>query len=236
MKKLNLAALALACVLFASFAAFAADIPSRKAPPLPPQMLRPLTSWSGFYLGVNAGALVSQDRFAAILAAPTSINLSNAGFIGGGQIGFAHQLGALVVGVEADFNGSTAKASNWTAGVDKSLGWIGTARGRLGWLVTPSLLVYGTGGLAYGHTEVAASPAAFLATFRDGQMRAGWAAGAGAEWMFAPDWSAKVEYLYFDLGRQATSFGLPSAMPLAATRFDGHVARAGLNYHFDLLR
>ena len=84
------------------------------------------------------------------------------------------------------------------------LDWFGTVRGRLGFLATPTFLLYGTGGLAYGRVA-SATVNSFTATpdiytGSTSTTRAGWTAGAGGEWMFAPNWSAKAEYLYVDLG------------------------------------
>ena len=130
-------------------------------------------------------------------------------------------------------------------------------RGRLGWLFTPTLLVYGTGGLAYGGVNTSFSIAQFTSNvlLRPGfgagsfaDTRVGWTAGGGIEWMFWPNWSAKVEYLYYDLGTvsysglvapllQGGAAGAPN--PLFANfyqtraRFDGNIVRAGVNYHFN---
>jgi outer membrane immunogenic protein len=124
-------------------------------------------------------------------------------------------------------------------------------------LITPTLLAYGTGGLAYGGVHLSSSIAqtctgcVFLGTpssfgsFSD--TRVGWTAGGGLEWMFLPNWSAKVEYLYYDLGSVTANsspivglngVGVVGALfmtsfPQTTTRFNGHVVRAGLNYHFN---
>jgi outer membrane immunogenic protein len=213
---------------------------------------------------------------------------NTSGFIGGGQIGYNWQFwgGRLVAGVEADIQGVAGSNSNNTsvtaAGAfpffgapseiittaittSKRLDYIGTVRGRLGWLFTPTLLVYGTGGLAYGGVSVSTGiaqfnndcaqiPAACLAgaAFSSGAFsdtRVGWTVGGGLEWMFMPNWSAKVEYLYYDLGNVSYSAGLLStlnstitALPAGSiagvvsqsqTRFNGNIVRAGVNYHFN---
>jgi outer membrane immunogenic protein len=118
-------------------------------------------------------------------------------------------------------------------------------------LITPSLLVYGTGGLAYGGVNFGASVFQVLTAFPAvgpgisstafSDTRVGWTAGGGVEWMFMPNWSAKVEYLYYDLGN-VTPPGSVFVYPVVAnpigvngatTRFDGHIVRAGVNYHFN---
>ncbi len=197
-------------------------------------------------------------------SAPTSNN--NSGFIGGGQIGYNWQfMNSFLVGVEADIQGVAGNSGSQnifgassdpftgttfaTFGTRSSrLDYLGTVRGRLGWLFTPTLLVYGTGGLAYGGVSTNSSfvtselgiglSSVGGTTFAD--TRVGWTAGGGFEWMFMPNWSAKVEYLYYDLGTVSASGA--SIEPVVGdwgfstttrTRFDGHIVRAGLNYHFN---
>lgn len=205
---------------------------------------------------------------------------SGAGFIGGGQIGYNWQFynGRLVAGIETDIQGiagSSGGGASWIAtplgvipdpqtetfipvnllsgiSVRKSLDYIGTVRGRLGWLFTPTLLVYGTGGLAYGGVNVnltsfqSVSFAGALLPVQGGtagvsDTRVGWTAGGGLEWMFMPNWSAKAEYLYYDLGPVTGSavnvalFGAPTVASVSqfSTRFNGNIVRAGVNYHFN---
>jgi outer membrane immunogenic protein len=164
-------------------------------------------------------------------------------FIGGGQIGYNWQAYQnFVIGGEADIQGIAGNGSNgnrWTAGQDLSsniglfdnatstalanqkvsgsLNWFGTVRGRIGYLVLPNLLVYATGGLAYGGSSANVSnyqnysSASTIAQLNGiygvtyGQVSSsntsvGYSAGGGLEWMFLPNWSVKAEYLYYNLG------------------------------------
>jgi outer membrane immunogenic protein len=283
MKKILLSATALSLALTAS--AFAADLPSRKAPiiaPPPPPM-----TWTGFYVGLNAGGgfgaggSTNGSQFMSNLAdacpddcgvAAWSAGQNLSGFIGGGQVGYNYQFGASwLVGVEADIQGSTLSSSSSavtpivqldggepgdaflsSANHHHSLDWFGTLRGRVGWLFTPSLLVYGTGGLAYGGVshqtnkfDLISSPADDFGLIAGqgnfSQTKVGWTVGGGLEWLFAPNWSVKAEYLYTDLGSvQFQTFGAGTLSPDPAiffatqttpTRF--HTVRAGVNYHFN---
>jgi outer membrane immunogenic protein len=204
--KTSLSALAVAAALTAG-AAHAADLPYRKdAPPafVPPP---PVFSWTGAYLGLNAGGGFTQSG-----------NVS--GVVGGGQIGYNYQLSPLlVIGVETDFQGTSLSRSGW-AGQSVSLPWFGTVRGRAGLALLDSrLFVYGTGGFAYGEVK---SP-------WSSDTRTGWTAGGGLEWAFLPNWSAKVEYLYTDL---EASNGAGWGVAPQHTKF--HTVRAGVNYHFNL--
>jgi outer membrane immunogenic protein len=194
----------------------------------------------------------------------TSLTLTNrlSGVIGGAQIGYNWQIGSLVAGLEADIQGSGIKGSAQaalvnlrddspnaiTASTNSELSWFGTVRGRLGVTVTPDLLLYGTGGLAYGrvkdsaNVQIVNNPPFFdswLASISN--TKTGWAAGAGAEWMFARNWSAKLEYLHIDLGSSSAT-----AIDVAAPGFDTlsnttsyswkhryDTLRVGVNYHFN---
>ncbi|MFO1101353.1 MAG: outer membrane beta-barrel protein [Methylocystis sp.] len=205
-------------------------------------------------------------------------NVNQSGFIGGGQIGYNYQWSPLfVVGLEADIQGAAISGRGGNSGVarfgpdlsgfiDTAIGssnvvagvdWLGTVRGRLGYLVTPTLLAYGTGGLAYGGARAIASHAlgftddvptvhpTFGGVGRYSDIRVGWTAGGGLEWMFMPNWSLKAEALYYDLG--AASFAsspvgalfsngsniIFANLPTTRVRFDGVMARAGVNYHLN---
>ncbi len=191
-------------------------------------------------------------------ALPSGFNQSNSGFIGGGQIGYNWLANDRVLaGLETDVQGLGVGVSeaNWFAASPRtyvqgvrSQHNLSTVRGRAGFLVTPTLLAYATAGLAFGEADLGAawfSPS--LAPKLNGggtaygyqDLRAGWTGGGGAEWMFLPKWSAKVEFLYYDLGIVTTlplqavygSKGLFSNASYQA-RFNGDVIRAGVNYHF----
>jgi len=215
---------------------------------------------------------------AVVAGATTNIPGSNAnGFIGGGQIGYNYQFNRFVAGIEADIQGLSGRSSggiatsvpitgfpiavNTTLTTTNSVQWLGTLRGQLGYAVTPSLLVYGTGGLAYGEVNssttisqqligaaAAGATVPYASVAGISQIRTGWAAGAGAAWMFTSNWSAKVEYLHYDLGSASYSGAMsnlsgPGApVPLgtllytvgatSSTSFRGDIVRVGLNYKF----
>jgi len=285
MKLTSVSAAALALALTAG-SALAADLPSRKGPPmLPPPPPPPM--WTGFYVGLNAGGAFGSSNnattdawgitgftpahawAAAASTASRQNGGNNGGFIGGGQIGYNWQfMNNFVAGVEADIQGVAGNSGSrniFGVGVDPTLppagstfvtlgsrssrlDYLGTVRGRLGWLFTPTLLVYGTGGLAYGGVSTNATyvtnevglPLSSIASSAFSDTRVGWTAGGGLEWMFMPNWSAKVEYLYYDLGTVASTAVAvePAFIDWAYTtttrqRFNGNIVRAGLNYHFN---
>jgi outer membrane immunogenic protein len=126
---------------------------------------------------------------------------------------------------------------------DQSLEWFGTARLRGGWLASPRTLLYVTGGLAYGGLKTSAAVAgvngngvAITAAGSTTDTRVGWTIGAGVEGMLSQNWTAKLEYLYMDLGgiRSGTVSLAPIALIAARvdTNFTDHILRAGINYKF----
>ncbi|MCC3243765.1 outer membrane beta-barrel protein [Methylocystis sp. WRRC1] len=216
--------------------------------------------------GLANGGTPIHGWVAAASAASWQNGGNNSGFIGGGQIGYNWQfMNSFIAGVEADIQGVAGNSPNRdifgssfdpisgtnivTFGNRSSrLDYLGTVRGRLGWLFTPTMLVYGTGGLAYGGVSTSATfvtseigfPFNSVASASFADTRVGWTAGGGIEWMFMPNWSAKVEYLYYDLGTvSATAVAVePTVVDWAYSttvrqRFNGNMVRAGLNYHFN---
>jgi outer membrane immunogenic protein len=210
-------------------------------------------SWSANSVNPNSIAPYGNNVTGAIAFLPGNRSGGNTagGVIGGGQIGYNYQIGTnFLVGLETDFQGSSMNSggqnnyavyqgdgaalgplgSLWlplTSGGNNgvALNWFGTVRGRAGYLVTPTLLAYATGGFAY---------AGLSANFNGySNTRTGWTVGGGGEWLFLPNWSAKVEYLYTQLpggGTQGT-FGWTWGTNRITPSY--HTVRAGVNYHFN---
>ncbi len=230
-------------------------------------------------------------------------NVDQNGVIGGAQIGYNWQWGPRVLfGLEADIQGADIYGSGRHLGVGSDfytdqqpvtlartaagnteirggINWMGGLRGRLGYLISPTWLLYGAGGLAFGgvhasttqnftmeQTWIPVQPSApsggypglpgttvyptFPGFGQYSSTRVGWAAGGGMEWMAMPNWSVKVEALYYDLG--SASFASSPAAALdpvgywgaagailasnalrTKVAYDGVIARVGLNYHFN---
>ena len=224
-----------------------------------------------FYNSPN-GAQVSAANITGAAAA------SGDTAIGGGQVGYNFISGRWLLGGEADIQGAgqasisqSTRTANAVVNGDsqpvttvfddsKSLDWLGTLRGRVGFSATPDLLAYVTGGLAYGgvsadsratqswpdtpaHTPYSlASSSAASGGYSDTLI--GWTIGGGLEWMFAPGLSLKGEYLYYDLGQGDFPSGTLVTAPLSgiggknivasssSARYEGSIVRIGLNYHF----
>jgi len=163
-----------------STAAMAADLPSRKVAPVYVAPA-PIFTWTGLYVGLQAGYAWDKvgvnNAFAAV-----PVNVSRNGFVGGGHIGYLYQTGPAVFGLEADVEGTTVKNSGLRASL----------RGRLG-LAADRALFYVTGGGALANQSYTVwSPFAPAFTTSTSATKLGWTVGAGAEYAFAPNWSARV--------------------------------------------
>ncbi len=204
--------------------ALAADLPSRKAPPpVAPVVYAPVFTWTGAYLGVNAGY-----GWGKVTKSGSFFNKPN-GFVGGGQIGYNYQMGNIVLGAEADiqYSGLEAQAKADTTAIPVINGklrpdWFGTVRPRVGYAIDRTLL-YVTGGLAYGNQKLSVDGLG-----SGSNTSVGWTAGAGAEYAFTNNFTGKVEGLYVNLGDHTYTFTTPAVK--AGTEFG--VVRAGLNYKF----
>jgi outer membrane immunogenic protein len=244
----------------ASGVAFAADMPIKAPPPpvwswtgfyAGPNV--------GYGWTNNAATLSPNDPLSAALLAgtnggtdeqplPGSNTLRPNGAVGGLEAGYNWQASPnWLLGIEADFsftdlNGQAAASSIergailgippvvQTVNAQQTTDWYGTVRGRVGWLATPSLLIFGTGGFAYGRVADSANylvtgglGTGFFTLNRGGfnaictigapcitgsstAIQTGWTAGAGAEWMFTPHLSLKAEYQFVNLGTQIVTF------------------------------
>ncbi|HEX9215089.1 MAG TPA: outer membrane beta-barrel protein [Bradyrhizobium sp.] len=156
-------------------------------------------------------------------------------------VGVAPAGGACLPGLT--FLPPAGGAAGTTLTIDQKLQWFGTVRGRVCILATPKVLFYGTGGVAFGEikttgTMTGFTPAgvAIASVGSTSETRVGWTVGAGVEGKITQNWSAKLEYLYMDLGRFSSGpFTLAPGSTIGAnvsSRFTDHILRAGINYQF----
>lgn len=259
--------------------AAAADLPTQVAPPAPIPYAPALMNWGGFYAGVNAGAvwaatgethsyqLVDPNTLASLQTFSSGRTTSNGdGFIGGGQAGYNFQAGNWVFGAETDFTGldaspntrtTTVYSTPWisgfaTTGSDAKMNWLGTTRARVGF-AADKILVYATGGFAYGgtnaNTRISAlnTDTAFGGSWTDSWSGAkstthfGWAIGAGAQYALTPNIILGGEYLFYDLGSSnypvaySNWSGAWATDPVFVSNnvkhtFDGSIFRVRLDY------
>lgn len=165
-------------------------------------------SWAGPYLGGNIGY-----EWGSVDNNPSKPS----GFVGGVQAGYNFQNGPWVFGIEGDIQ--AAGADDTFAPWKFSNPWFGTLRGRAGYAFN-NVLFYGTAGLAFGELR------AQTFGWTESHTTAGWTIGAGAEVGLAPNWSAKLEYLYIDLS--TSQFAITGV----SNGYSASVVRAGVNYHF----
>lgn len=243
--------------------AFAADLPMwpyTKAP----VFAEPLFNWTGFYVGGNVGYSFGRSHDTSTLTSTAGASLfANAGtsnltgVVGGGQIGYNWQIRNFVFGIEADIQGSNEKGQRaftcssceppaavallTPVGMEQKIDWFGTLRGRAGVAVSPMFLLYATGGLAYGQVDtkeaIGAPPVAFSGATT---ANVGWTAGAGIEGAIGGGWTARLEYLYVDLGKVNGSF--VTTIPalgggVIVSNYSSHITdnivRLGINYKFN---
>jgi outer membrane immunogenic protein len=206
-------------------------------------------SWGGFYAGLNGGFAWGDGGNSILYSGgfangDASARAQPGGGFGGGQIGYNFQSGALVYGIEADFQGgdiagrsrgTTALGNDFTS--SERADWFGTARGRLGYSFGHAL-IYGTGGFAYGnirqHALVSDPATGNSALLSNNALQTGFAAGGGVEYKISPSWSLKGEYQYIDFGSAKLSGidGGGNAVTSNAVDTNFHTVRIGLNYLF----
>jgi len=233
MKKLLLGTVALVA-LGAAVPALAADLGARPYTKAPAYVAQPIYNWTGFYIGAHlGGAFGGDNNFGGLVTG----NNNDGRFLGGVQVGADYQF-----------------APNWVLGIEGQYSWLGSnnngvifpgslvytnnqralasVTGRLGYTWGPALL-YVKGGYAYSdNSETLALAGAPIAFALDRSHRDGYTVGAGLEYMFAQNWSAKAEYQYYDFG--SSRFVAPAALvPFGSFRTDDHTVKAGLNYRFN---
>jgi outer membrane immunogenic protein len=233
-----------------------------------------LWTWTGLYGGANGGWIASTGpgdiantgtdtgthglgTFLALNNIPQKVDLDIAGFVGGGQIGYNWQINpSWLVGIEADFDNEAGGSNSVTTGpvvkpftpiatvFNRELESLGTARGRIGYVIAPDQLWYVTAGLAYGETKLGSTftcgnckpnPGNEGTTaVQTSQTSIGWTLGSGIEWKFLPGWSVKAEYLYINLGdlSNTITYTYPkhgSTLTSTGNERD-NVVRIGINY------
>jgi outer membrane immunogenic protein len=235
MKKILLSSVAL---LGLTAGAMAADLPSRAAP-APVFAAVPVFTWTGFYVGVNAGAGFNANNKDIVVPGFGVIGSNDdVGFTGGGQVGYNYQFGQFVAGLEADIqfadigsgrNDALIVAFPGLVGVidNSSDRFFGTVRGRLGFAIDRAL-VYATGGFAYGDVGN---------RFGGGDTNSGWTVGGGIEYALTNNIIVGVEGLYVNLGndKNADVVAIRAGVPVGVFgRGDNEfgVVRARLSYKF----
>jgi outer membrane immunogenic protein len=236
--------LAAATLLAIGAQARGADLPTPTLPPPIPAIY----NWTGFYVGANGGWGDGRSNWtnncidctgSATPGGETG-SFSVSGYLAGGTLGWNYQIGPWVYGIEGDFDwthltgssgstcGGLSDAVPPPTGCETESEWLATVRGRVGYAFN-NVLLFGTAGGAVSRIKTGLIPPS---TF-DSSTEAGWAVGAGLEVGFAPNWTAKVEYLFVDLPN-ATCTTTTNCGPLAGSTvtFNENMVRVGVNYKF----
>jgi len=239
--------------------AVAADIPVRPPPAAAPATCCAVPDWVGFYVGINGGggwghtSIEPQESF-SINGVPSTFfvppDVSPKGGVFGFQFGHNWQWGPVVGGLEIDFSGADIKGTSTFFFNDAffegqnafthefKVEELASARGRLGYLILPNWLLYGTAGIGWAHTRSTMTVTAIfpetvaVASQTSFANEFGWVAGAGVEWKFWPGsnaWLLRGEWLHYDFGRN-NHFDLLAFPDNARTTVD--VVRAALSYKF----
>jgi outer membrane immunogenic protein len=234
----NIALISIALIGFSS-GAVAADLPSRRAP-APMIAAVPAFSWTGFYVGANAGYGWNTDSSVSIPGLGP-VDLDGDGFVGGAQVGYNYQIGSFVVGLEADiqragFDNVREVAfpdplTGTVVRINDNLDWFGTVRARAG-VAFDRVLVYATAGLSYSGGE----DDTFGTLAADDDLSIGWVLGAGVEYAVTNNLTAGIEGLWVNTGREISAItivepGIPHVVR-SDNDHDFFVARAKLSFRF----
>jgi outer membrane immunogenic protein len=205
-------------------------------------------SWTGCHAGGRVGAVISQDTSTGSPEGPT--NFSAAGFLGGGQAGCDYQFAPnWVVGAEGQASWSSLSSSRTANVAFPALGvtvpgrytvrndFLASSTARLGYSFFDNWLVFARGGAAWTQEKIdnALTVQGISADPNTTTTRLGWTAGTGVEWAFAQQWSADIEYGYYEFGSHGATLtdpaykGFINMRPLTDRL---HTTTAGLNYHF----
>ena len=210
--------------------AFAADLPPRidtttAADTAPPAVY----DWTGIYLGGHIGGVVG---------GPDSLDRNNGRVLGGVQVGVDRQFATnWVIGSEVQFSGLLGDGGHGvlfpaSTVVTGKTNVLASFTARVGYTWGPVLLYAKAGSAFRDNTKIAASTGGVPVAVTTGDRNhTGITVGGGLEYMFAPDWSAKVEYQYYNFGDSTFTGGPP---PLVDSRFwnDEHTLKLGVNYRF----
>jgi len=233
MKKFLLATVALVA-LGATAPVLAADLAARPYTKAPPPVMAPIYNWTGFYVGGHVGAAFGNDNtFNGLVVGGNN----DARFLGGVQVGADYQFAPnWVLGIEGQFswlggNNNVVTFPGGYAYTNDQRG-LGSVTGRIGYTWGPALL-YVKGGYAYSDNRETLVLAGVPQPFAfDHNHRDGYTVGAGVEYMFTQNWSAKAEYQYYNFGD--TRFVAPAALvPFGTFHNDEHTFKLGVNYRFN---
>jgi len=219
---------------------FAADL----KPPIfkAPFVAAPVGNWTGFHIGAQGGVVSSAFSTGSYTWDGNFFDFTGGDAtqaFAGVNAGYNQQFNNWVWGIEGDLNYKAGRGFYAPLNLEIRSGWDASIRGKLGFLLTPSALIYATGGVAF--TSFKTEQATFNngpnggtnGEFRGGPdlgaSRVGWTIGGGAEYALDSHWSGKLEYRYTDYGSKSASSDLPSV------KLTDQRVTAGLNYNLSAI-
>jgi outer membrane immunogenic protein len=220
--------------------AFAADLPSRKEAPVYVAPA-PIFSWTGFYVGADIGGSWGNNNVTvpAAFGANFSHNATNDGVIGGGFVGYNYQFNNFVIGLQGEFDGTSNGNSRFLDPFGRfetrfGQDWIASVDGRLGWAAWDRTLLYVIGGVAWDQQTASVTDNLSGFSLSRSVTRTGYDIGGGLEYAFNYNWTARIEYRYYNFGSTNTAFLDPLLVAGAfyRTTLTDNVVRAGLAYKF----
>jgi outer membrane immunogenic protein len=220
MKRILLASAGVLAMVGLIGSAHAADLPRQMVAKAP--VYAPYYNWTGLYVGINGGGAFGSSSW------DSTGSFDVSGGMIGGTVGYNWQFGTWVVGLEGDIDWANIKGTTRTGcltGCSTENTWLGTARGRLGYSFD-RWMPYITGGAAFG--DVQASHPGFTGMTNT---QVGWTVGAGVEFAIASNWTAKVEYLHYDLGSFNCGMNC-NGFVNDNVKFSADAIRGGVNFRF----
>jgi outer membrane immunogenic protein len=209
-----------------------------------PRAAPPAFSWTGCYVGAHVGGGWGRKSLTdtpagglVALGRPLSIQANPSGFIGGGQVGCNYQFAPMwVAGIEGDVSAAgisgdvitpfTSPNTVWTAKTD----WLASVTARFGYAWNNNWLLYAKGGAAWAHDKYTA---VYTTTWTGEETRSGWTVGAGLEWAFMNNWSAKLEYDFYGFGSRDVNISVSGTGFPENIKQQIHAVKFGINYRFD---
>jgi len=205
----------------------------------------PVYSWTGCYIGGQVGGGFGRVTASAPALVPgASVSKDTGGFLRGGQAGCNYQFSPnWVIGIEADGFGDirgeqTVTVLGITGTAHAQTDWIASVTGRFGWSWN-TVLLYAKGGAAWAGDKYFADIPIFAEHLEASKTRAGWTVGGGIEWGFWNNWSAKLEYDFYNFGTSTLTFAgtfagvFPIVVPGIDVKETISAVKVGLNYRFD---
>jgi outer membrane immunogenic protein len=235
--------------------AAAADLPTEKGPPVYPPPPPPQFSWTGCYIGADGGVAWNRENVTnsgSVLGdqGPTAGTLNGTSAIGGPHAGCNWQFATTwVIGAEGDFswthlydpaNAPNLYSDGTPVGVgginwSRDLYWLASIRGRVGYSVTPNILLYGTGGVAFERSSLVGVDTGIVGsrTTAFGQTQTGFVAGAGIDWApWSNNWIFGVEYLHYQFAGTSSTVFFPNPVVFNWGTLGVDSVRAAVSYKF----